>query len=204
MTEPSTTAPAHPDELQAFSLLRSIPRAELQAVAKVLKVRRFDPGEVLFERGDPGDAMYLIRSGQVRIFLRSDQEEDVTFRYYGAGQIVGEFALIDDQPRSASADAYDLAQLLILEKQDFVNLLRDHPIIGIEMMRSLTERIRYTTRFLEKLLAAVHLLQNDQYERALQEMAVEATEDEVRSLIASFIEMVHSVQARQQRRSSAH
>ncbi len=201
MIEP--IAAAYSEELQAFSLLKSIPPAELQAVAKVLKVRRFGPGEVLFERGDPGDAMYLIRSGQVRIFIRSEQEDDVTFRFYGPGQVVGEFALIDGQPRSAAADAYDLAQLLILEKQDFVNLLRDHPIIGIEMMRSLTERIRYTTRFLEKLLAAVHLLQNDQYERALQEMAVEATEDEVRSLIASFIEMVHSVQARQQRRSAA-
>lgn len=194
-------AGASPAELQQFSLFRSTPAADLQALADMLQVRGYGPGELVFQRGDPGDAMYLIRTGQVRIFIHDEQENDVTFRFYGAGQVIGEFALIDDQPRSASADAYDLAQLLILNKQNYHQLLRDHPMIGIEMMRSLAERIRYTTRYLEKLKTAVQLLQQDEVERALREMAVEASDDEMRHLIESFIEMARSVQARKAGRS---
>lgn len=194
-------AGADPDELKQFSLFRSTPEADLQALAHALKVKRYDSGEIVFQHGDPGDAMYLIRSGKVRIFIRDDAGDEVTFRFYGPGQIVGEFALIDDQPRSASADAYDMAQLLTLEKADFLQLLRDHPMIGIEMMRSLAERIRYTTRFLEKLMSAVRLLQHDDYERALQELSVDASYDELRALIESFMAMAQSVRARENGRS---
>ncbi len=197
MSAESVPVNANPAELKQFSLFRSTPDADLQALSSVLKVRRYGPGEMVFQRGDPGDAMYLIRTGQVRIFIRDDEDNDVTFRFYGPGQIIGEFALIDDQSRSASADAYDLAQLLILEKPDFLKLLRDHPMIGIEMMRNLAERIRYTTRYLEKLMTAVRLLQNDDYERALQEMAVDASDAELRMLIESFVEMAQSVRARE-------
>jgi CRP-like cAMP-binding protein len=203
MTTATPLPQASDAELKQFALFRSTPEPDLQALARVLKVRRYGPGELVFQRGDPGDAMYLIRTGQVRIFIRDTEDNEVTFRFYGAGQIIGEFALIDDQPRSASADAYDLAQLLILEKSDFLRLLRDHPMIGIEMMRSLAERIRYTTRFLERLMSAVRLLQQDDYERALQELAVDANDDELRLLIESFMAMAQSVQAREAGRSAS-
>jgi CRP-like cAMP-binding protein len=202
MNSPSPLTEASAAELKQFALFRSTPETDLQALARVLKVRRYGPGEMVFQRGDPGDAMYLIRAGQVRIFIRDTDDNEVTFRFYGPGQIIGEFALIDDQPRSASADAYDLAQLLILEKPDFLQLLRDHPMIGIEMMRSLAERIRYTTRFLEKLMSAVRLLQQDDYERALQELAIDATDDELRLLIESFMAMAQSVRAREAGRAA--
>lgn len=201
MSADTLPASADPAELKQFSLFRSTPEADLQALARALKVRRYNPGELVFQHGDPGDAMYLIRSGDVRIFIRDDTGSEVTFRVYGPGQIIGEFALIDDQPRSASADAYDRAQLLTLEKADFLQLLRDHPMIGIEMMRSLAERIRYTTRFLEKLMSAVRLLQSHNYERALQELAVDASHDDLRALVESFMVMAQSVQARENGRS---
>jgi CRP-like cAMP-binding protein len=197
MNETQTLPAASAGELTGFSLFRSTPLADLQALAQVLRVRVYDPGELVFARGDRGDSMFLIRQGQVRIFIRDDQDNEVTFRFYGPQQAIGEFSLIDGQPRSASADAYDGAQLLVLSRDDFQALLRDHPMIGIEMMRELAERIRYTTRFLERVLAAVNLLQQDDYERALQEMSVEASDDQMQAMITSFVEMVQAVQARQ-------
>jgi CRP-like cAMP-binding protein len=190
---PAATA----DELTRYSLFRSTPAADLQALARVLQVRTFPlPGELVFERGDRGDAMFLIRQGQVRIFIRDDQDNEVTFRFYGPGQAIGEFSLIDGQPRSASADAYDGAQVLVLDRSDFLAVLRDHPMIGIEMMRDLAERIRYTTRFLERVLGAVELLQSQNYDRALQEMSIEASDDQMQAMVATFVEMVQAVQAR--------
>ena len=197
MINASVPQPPTPDELTRFSLFRSTPASDLQALARVMQVRAFDPGEAVFERGDRGDAMFLIRQGQVRIFIRDDQDNEVTFRFYGSGQAIGEFSLIDGQPRSASADAYDGAQLLVLERADFLAVLRDHPMIGIEMMRDLAERIRYTTRFLERVLGAVDMMQSQDYDRALQEMAVEASNDQMQHMVATFVEMVQAVQARQ-------
>ena len=197
MNDFSSPPPATADELAKFAVFRSTPPADLQALARVLRVRQYEPGELVFERGDSGDALFLIRRGQVRIFIRDDQDNEVNFRFYGAGQAIGEFSLIDGQPRSASADAYDLAQLLILGREDFQALLRDHPMIGIEMMRELAERIRYTTRFLERVLAAVELLRHEDYGRALQEMVLDAADDQMQEMVTTFIEMVHAVQQRQ-------
>lgn len=197
MSANPTPTPASAAELAQFSLFRSMPEADLQAVAKVLRVREYGPGEIVFERGDRGDVMFLIRRGQVRIFIRDAEDNEVTYRFYGPRQIIGEFSLIDGQPRSASADAYDLAQLLVLERSDFLKLLRDHPIIGIEMMRSLAERLRYGTRALEKATSAVELLKQDDYDRALQEMSVDASDEQLQAMISSFVEMIQSLQRRQ-------
>lgn len=188
--------PATPAELAGFPLFQSMSEADLQAVARVLQVREYEPAEIVFERGDRGDAMFLIRRGQVRIFMTDADGNDVTFRTYGPQQIIGEFSLIDGQPRSASADAYDLAQLLILERGDFTALLRDHPLIGIEMMRALAERLRYGTRALEKAASAVEMLKRDDFERALQEMTLDGHDEQLHAMISSFVEMIASMQKR--------
>ena len=200
MSDNPAPAPVDAAELAQFSLFRSAPAADLLAVARVLRVRDYGPGEIVFERRDPGDSLFLIRRGQMRIFIRDSQDNEVTYRFYGPGQMVGEFSLIDGRTRSASADAYDLAQLLVLERGDFMNLLRDHPIIGIEVMRALAERLRYGTRVLEKATLAVELLKQDDYGRALQEMTVDAGDGQLQDMVVSFVEMIESMQ---QRRASA-
>lgn len=187
------------EELKSFALFRNVEVNDLEALGNLMKAQTLTPGETLFSKNDPGDAMFLIRRGRVRIFMRDDNGTEITFRNYGAGQLVGEFALIDEKPRSASAAAgEEEAEVLVLQRESFLFYLREHPMLGVEMMRSLAERVRYTTQYLEKLGKAVSALSNSDYEQALREMAISAgSENEIQTLIQTFLGMVKSVQDRE-------
>ena len=184
------------DELRKFSLFKSVEPGELDALAALMQQQSFAPNTVLFEKDQPGDAMYLIRSGRVRIFLRDAQGNDITFRHYGSGQIVGEFALIDDKPRSASAEAVEPVDAMVLNRENFLQLMKERPMLGVEMMRSLAERVRYTSSYLERLFSAINLLVNNDYEAAIREMSISSDQDEIQNLINAFVRMVKNLRER--------
>jgi CRP-like cAMP-binding protein len=185
------------DELKQFSLFKSVEPGELQALVRFMRQQSFAPGTILFEKDQPGDTMYLIRSGRIRIFLRDAQGNEITFRHYGPGQIVGEFALIDDKPRSASADVAETVDAMVLNRQHFLQLLKERPMLGVEMMRSLAERVRYTTSYLERLFAAINLLVNNDYEAAIREISISSDQDEIQNLINAFVRMVNNLRERE-------
>ncbi len=186
-----------PDELRRFPLFKTVDAAELAALAQVMRRRSFPRGTLLFRKGDPGQAMMLIVAGQVRIFMNDAQGNEITFRTIGTGQILGEYSLLDHQPRSASASALAALDVLVLLREDFLRLLRERPLVGIELMHSLAERVRYATSYLERLHEALELLSNHEYDQAIREMALNTDEDEMQELIAAFVTMVHQVRARQ-------
>jgi CRP-like cAMP-binding protein len=185
------------EELNKFSLFKSVELSELEALARMMEEKSYPVGTVLFEKDQPGDSMYLIRGGRVRIFLRDAQGNEITFRHFGPGQIVGEFALIDEKPRSASADVAETLDAMILSRDNFLKLLKERPLLGVEMMRSLAERVRYTTSYLEKLFGAINLLMNSEYDKAIQEMAISSDQDEIQNLINVFVQMVNSLRERE-------
>jgi CRP-like cAMP-binding protein len=184
------------DDLRRFPLLRTISASDLAALGTVMRRRMLPRNTILFRKGDPGDTMLLICSGQVRIFMRDDQGNEITFRTLGAGHSVGEFSLLDRKPRSASAVALTPLDVLILQREDFLRLLRERPMVGMELIRSIAERIRYTTSYLERLYEALELLANSEYDEAIREMALSSDEDEIQTLITTFVEMVRRVQER--------
>ncbi len=139
------------------SIFRRMSPEDLRALVDRMGRRTFKQGAVLFHQGDPGDALYVVLSGRVRIYLVDAGGERKDFRDYLPYQTVGEIALLDDEPRSASASAEpDPAapgapiELLVLHRDDFRSFLRERPIVGLDMMRDLTDRVRYTTSFLER------------------------------------------------------
>lgn len=191
------------EELKAFTLFRGLETPDLDRIAWAMQALSLKQGQLLFRQGQPGDAMFLVRSGRLRIFINDEQGNEITFRYYGPGETVGEFALLDGKSRSASAEAVEPTDITSLARADFDRFLHDRPVIGITMMRSLAERVRYTTLYLEKMLNVVELLSNEAYDQALQEMAISSDEGSIQSMIQTFIQMVGSVRARNIRRVAA-
>jgi CRP/FNR family cyclic AMP-dependent transcriptional regulator len=184
-----------PDELRRFSMFRTVDAAALTALAGAMQPRSFAANTTLFRKGEPGEAMMLITAGQVRIFLNDEQDNAITLRTLGEGQVVGEFSLLDHQPRSASASAITALDVLVLQRAEFLRLLHERPLVGVELMRSLAERIRYSTGYLERLYEATELLSRSEYDEAIREMALPSEDGEVRELITSFVTLVHRVQA---------
>lgn len=191
-------------QLESTLLFKGVAHEDLAALVAVMQPQSFAAGSVVFEKDTPGDTMYLILAGQLRIYSTDAEGHSITLTFYGPGRVFGDFALLDEQPRSAAAAAVDTLEVLALNRADFLKFLPEHPSIGLAMVRSLADRVRYITIYLNKINDFSQRLVAGEYERALQEFAVGDAEDsEVKGLIAAFAEMVHSLQARESQAQSA-
>jgi CRP-like cAMP-binding protein len=95
------------------------------------------PGAVLFREGDPGDAMFAITEGRVELSHLGTVLED-----FGPGSILGEMALIDEAPRSATATVTTEARVVRVDKDHFNYLVQEHPTFALQVMTVMAERLR--------------------------------------------------------------
>ncbi len=181
--------------LEDSPLFKGVKLEDREALIQVMQRRSFPHGTVLFRKGDPGHAMYIILSGRVRIFTQDAQGNELTLRYLS--QMFGEFSVLDQQPRSASAAAADDLEVLILQREDFLSFLKERPLVGLSMMRNLAERVRYTTTYLQKVMDATRQLMEGHYDQAVQAIPDSETDAEIQGLLQSFVQMVQGVQARE-------
>ena len=127
---------------------------ELEHLCSLLSKSVVSPGRVIFRQGDPPDAFYIIESGEIEIVLEISGDESETIATLSrAGDFFGEMALIDDQPRSATARACIKTQLLVIPRADFSELIHNYPSIHLEVSRALSHNLRHSdSRFAETIL----------------------------------------------------
>ena len=130
--------------LQRVPFLAALTAVDREALAGAVKRRRFARGQAVFSKDDPGDALYIIEDGSVRIYLPSPQGADLTLAVLGAGEFFGDFALLDGGPRSASAAALRETTVLALDRSDFTDLLQSRPQAAMAVLASVTQRLRET------------------------------------------------------------
>ncbi len=138
--------------LRNISLFSMLNDQQLQDVQRVIMARSYPKGQVLFHQGDPGNCLYLLTAGRLRIFVSSPDGREATVRMYGPGSSVGELAVLDGKPRSASAIAIDTLKTMVLYREDFLKLLHEHISITESVLAMLAERVRYTTHYSEQLM----------------------------------------------------
>jgi CRP/FNR family transcriptional regulator/CRP/FNR family cyclic AMP-dependent transcriptional regulator len=100
---------------------------------------------IIFHQDSPGRTLYIIESGQVRIFLLSESGQETTLNIYGRGEVFGEFSLLDGLPRSAGAVALEKTVTRTLDRADFLRHLESCPQMAISIIEVLTTRLRFTT-----------------------------------------------------------
>src|SRR5215207_8088153 len=137
--------------LRQVPLFQALDDDQIGQISGLLKERRYHKGDIVFHQGDPGGCLYLVTSGRVRIFLNSVDGREATVRFYGPNSAFGEFSVLDGEPRSASAAAVDDVTTLVLYREEFMGLLRQHFELVERMFVMLTERLRYTTSYSEQL-----------------------------------------------------
>ena len=115
--------------------------------------RDFPAGAVIFDEGDPGSRLYVIQSGQVRIVKRNGPRQ-VTLARLGAGEFFGEMALLDHQPRSASAVIDEPARLLELDEAAFERMVTERGEVALRILRRLSRRLREANRQIRDFLSA--------------------------------------------------
>jgi CRP-like cAMP-binding protein len=138
------------DEVLAkVPLFSGLPDEERQRLSALLRVRRYARGEVIFLEGDQGTALCLIAEGRIRIQLTGTDGREVVINVYGPGEIFGEFAVLDGEPRSADAIAQEASRVYWLQRDDFEAFLNNHPRAAMTMLASLSRRLRHTTRVVQ-------------------------------------------------------
>jgi len=130
--------------LQRVPFLAALTAVDREALAAAVKRRRFALGQAVFSKDDPGDALYIIEEGSVRIYLPSPQGADLTLAVLGGGEFFGDLALLDGGHRSASATALRDTTVLALDRADFTDLLQSRPQAAMAVLASVTQRLRET------------------------------------------------------------
>jgi CRP/FNR family transcriptional regulator, cyclic AMP receptor protein len=123
----------------------------LRAMARTLRARRFRRGEVLFHEGDPGDALFVVASGAVKVVVPSEDGEEAILATLRRGDFLGELALLDGAPRSASAVALEPTETLALPRDQFLSLVATEPAIRDALMASLAGELRRLTTHVAEL-----------------------------------------------------
>jgi len=130
------------DVLKRVPLFTDLSEAELARFAEVTREREYPRNSVILFEDDPGDALYIVSTGQVKVVLIGEDGREVILSVLGDGDFFGEMSLIDDEPRSAHVIAMKDSQLLVLRRDDFQQQLQQHPSVALKLLRVLVQRLR--------------------------------------------------------------
>jgi CRP-like cAMP-binding protein len=132
-------------------LFQKMTPEELDAVLARTLVRRIARGELILRRGDPSVGMFVIATGRVRVSLVSEDGKEVTLGVLGPGETLGEMSLLDGEPCSADATAQEDCVLLVIERSQFLRMLRANADLCLRLLAILTGRIRRSNAALEDI-----------------------------------------------------
>ena len=128
--------------LRRVPLFADLPPSDLKQVAAIATESVCPDGETLAVQGDPGDEMYIIVSGEVRVLTATGGGREVEVARRKPGEFVGEMAIISREPRIASLVAAGDARMLCIDQKSFESLLRERPEISLAVMRVLAARLK--------------------------------------------------------------
>tara|TARA_B100000029_G_scaffold399423_1_gene398118 strand:- start:89 stop:769 length:681 start_codon:yes stop_codon:yes gene_type:complete len=137
--------------LRNVSLFESLTDEELEALAQMTITRTFSKDNVIILAEEEGDALFIIEKGQVKVSIVSEDGREVILSMLGDGAVFGELSLLDGKPRSANVIATEDTNLVMLRRQDFLQLVFKVPQIAIALLAELASRLRRTDRQIEGL-----------------------------------------------------
>lgn len=147
-----THAPKDPARfLQTVEMFAGLDAALLDRLGRACVVRSWPAGQVLFQRGDDSDHMLVLASGRVRLSMSTPDGHELVLRHVGSGETIGEFALIDGEPRSADATTVERTEALVLPRARFLSVAEDTPGLGLAMARHLCRLLRDTNYQMESI-----------------------------------------------------
>lgn len=132
------------ESLRSVPLFASLTDAAAVELRNLLTTQNFSAGTQLFQKGDSGDAMYLIESGRVRISITDEDQKEITLAELAQGDFFGEMSIIDGRQRSADATVIEDGRFAILSRPDFLSFVRANPDVALGMLGALTDRLRRT------------------------------------------------------------
>ena len=128
--------------LASVPLLSGLEPAELTRFAEMTRERTYPKGSVILFEDDPGDSLFLVKSGRVKVVLIGEDGREVILGILTVGDHFGELSLIDGHPRSAHVIAMDDAQLIVLRREDFRRRVVESPKVAWALLVEISRRLR--------------------------------------------------------------
>lgn len=130
-------------------LISTMPDRALDDLVKFTTIARIEPHRLIFSKGDPGDCLYGILTGRVRIFSTSPEGSEIVLNVMESGELFGEIALLDGSTRTASAASMEHADLLRIHRDHFLPYVKANPDLILGMLTLVCQRLRWTSSMIE-------------------------------------------------------
>jgi len=131
--------------LERNRLFRGLSAAAIQQISALAIRRPYEQDAIVFSQGDPGDSLYGVVTGRVRISASTREGKEMFLNIMEPGDTFGEIALLDGNPRTATATATAACELMIIPRGQFLALLQREPTVAIHLLQLLCQRIRWTS-----------------------------------------------------------
>lgn len=139
--------------LRRIPLFANLPEPEIDMLGRRLEPRGFLRGDVICRQGDPGDHLFVVSSGQVRVYTLTLDGVEVSVDILTEGDFFGEMAILDGLARSANVVATRPTQILMLRRSDFLAHLMAYPQTAVRVIEAVSRRLRHTLEYAEELVS---------------------------------------------------
>ncbi len=170
--------------LKQVPLFNSFSDEQIDILSKVGIVKKFTKGYLIVNQDDPGDTLYIVISGHVKVSLLNEDGKEIVLSLMKEGDFFGELSLLDDEPRSASIIAIEDAVLFLVTRRQFYQLIASHPVILKKVIKEICTRLR---RADEKIKSLAFF---DVYERTIRVLQQLARDHGIKT--KNGIEVLHA------------
>jgi len=195
-------------QLKATALFRELNDEALATIAKEASTRKLTKDEVLMKKGDAGDSLFLVNAGEMKIVTEDSKGDELIINKCGPGEIIGEMALIDGVPRSATVIALNNVKVLELKHDVFEKILETRPDVSLSIIRNYSSRLRFSTTYIEKAIDWAQMIAEGDYsfidnaqhvddKDAADKDKPSSDDDKAVQLLAAFFAMVRKVKERE-------
>jgi uncharacterized membrane protein len=136
-------------DLAGVELFGLLDEQELAELAGVIDFRAAEAGQIIFHAGDIGDALYIVKSGEVELSVKDTTGQKITLTTVEKNELFGELSMLDSRPRSATAEAIEDTELFLLDRDDLLLLFKRQPDAALNMLAALSTMLRKVDRLLQ-------------------------------------------------------
>ena len=141
--------PCNPDDLAQVQLLELLDDEERAELAAVVDIATVAADEMIFNAGDSGESMFIVRSGEVELFLKDNTGQKIVLDVAEENDIFGDLSMLDNRPRSASAVALLDTELIVLDRDDLLLLFQKEPDSALNMLAAMSTMLRKADNLLQ-------------------------------------------------------
>ncbi|MBE0672149.1 MAG: cyclic nucleotide-binding domain-containing protein [Anaerolineales bacterium] len=189
------------NQLQKTAIFKNVSDDILAEVAIKASTRKLAKDEVLIRKGEKGDSLFLIHDGWVKIVTVDSKGDELIINKCGPGETIGEMALLDGETRSATVIALTESEVLELKQDVFEEILKQRSDVPLAIIRSYSERLRFSTTYIEKAIDWSQKTAEGDYSFVEQiQPLVEgagSNDDKAAQLLSAFFAMVRRVKERE-------